>query len=193
MSSTVSFSTVGFMRGLLIPVRAPRLKSLELAHDVARWAARDARDRPQSLEIGAMTDSALNGLAPTSTGRERLALLDRAGRDIGDEARPRVATHEAFQIFRHLDDTLTDRLPTARARGRQMPAGDVGSRDGVGFDHLDDRSRLQGRKIRRGGLDLRIGGRFRERNHQIDVAPWHRRLSGSALELAHLLRNVRGR
>src|SRR5437588_941272 len=90
------------------------LHVVELAHDIERVTVGDRRHRAEAAQAWAVTDGAGDGLAAAAGGGEFLALLDRARRDVVDEAGLRVARMRTFEVLRHRDDTLADRLHAGR-------------------------------------------------------------------------------
>src|SRR6516165_10863517 len=75
------------------------LEVVDLARDVARRAARNARYVAEALEALPVADRARQRLA--ATGRdERLAFGEAAGRYVGDEARMRAAQLDLLLVLR---------------------------------------------------------------------------------------------
>src|SRR5205085_2818608 len=116
----------------------------------------DRRHRAEAAQARTVADGAGNGLAAAAGGGEFLALLARARRDVVDEAGLRVARMRTFEVLRHRDDTLADRLRAGGRAGADEPHGalaDEGLRDRVGFLH---------RHVALQRLDLRevVGGFF---------------------------------
>ena len=141
MSRIDRFSTDGFICALLAPARAV-FKVVQLPDDVARRMPGDAGDRAQPFEIGAMTGSAPYCLVAAR--REDPAFFNTSGRNIGNEAGSRVTADELCEIFRHLNNTLTDCLLLVGIQSRQKPAAHDGFWHHFGFNDPYHRSRLQG-------------------------------------------------
>src|SRR5262245_13695716 len=75
-------------------VAVAALHVVELSHEVARRTSRECRHRAQSAQIAAVANRARGDLAAVGcrpAHDEGLALLEADGRDIGNEARSRVA------------------------------------------------------------------------------------------------------
>ncbi len=141
-----------------------------------------------------MANCAWNGLACSAGGDQCLTLTDAAGRHVGDETGSGVAHFGPFQVLRHLDDAMADRLGRAGLRGNQHPAGDMRFWDGVGFDDPDPRLRSQCGKVFRSRLQVGVTDGLRDRDHQIHrQARRLRTLSCAASEIYHLLNDVFGR
>ena len=112
-----------------------------------------------------MANTARNRFA-AARARQLLAPGDAAFRHIGDEAGAGIAVDHNLLVFRHLDDTITQRLAAAVGVNEPLVAlADVGLRHHVGLDHPDPRTRLDRGEIVRGILDLGIGDDFGHRHH----------------------------
>ncbi len=85
ISSSFKFLTTGFIKSVQVPVRVPLLHVVELPHDIARGAARDAGNRSQSIQIRAMAD--LTGTGPLATiGDQLFTFFNTPDRHVREEA-----------------------------------------------------------------------------------------------------------
>ena len=120
---------------------------IELANDITRRAARDAGYRPQALKAGPVANAAWHRLAATAVGGERLTFLNAAWRHIRSETCASIPAYKLFQVIRHFDDALPDRLRFSCLNGSQMETGNIGLGDGAGFHDAHNRSGFYGRKV----------------------------------------------
>jgi len=167
-----------------------RLEVHELPHEIARRPAGDARYRSQPPQVRAVAVGAGNA-AVRRVRHQHTAFREAADRDVDGKVRLGVAHLKLFQIVRHLDDAIAQRLGAAVRIFRVYQAGDDRLRDSFGLDNLEDRSEFQRRKISGRRLDLLIGDRLADLCHVVDGLPLRsRKHAGAAFEVGHLLHDV---
>ena len=83
---------------------------VELSHNIARRAACDAWNRPQTFQGRSVANTTLHRLAVTAISGKGLTLLNAARRNIHGESGMRVPTDKLLQVIRHFDDSLPDGL-----------------------------------------------------------------------------------
>jgi hypothetical protein len=92
------------------PGAFPVLHVLQLLNEVARRTAGDSRYWAKAFENRPVTDSALCRFSVATGVRKRLAFRNAADRDVRNKFGVRVTGFKSLQIFRDLNDAVSNRL-----------------------------------------------------------------------------------
>jgi hypothetical protein len=153
------------------PGAFPVLHVLQLPSEVAWRTAADSRYWAKAFEIRPVTDSTLCRFAVATSVRQRLAFRNAADRDVRNKFGVRVAGFKSLQIFRDLNDALSNRLYVPVVNRSEEPSCDVDLCRLVRFSHRDYFSRFQTGKVCRGRCHFRIRRGSCEGHHQSERQP----------------------